>query len=60
MSRNQAMRLVNKNDYKLDQLAIDDFCNFMGYTERKFWDIIEDYWNPELFEKVDGIWRLKK
>lgn len=60
ITRDEAMKLVEENDYKLDQRAIDDFCAFMGYTQRQFWDVIEGYWNTDLFEKVDGIWRQKK
>jgi len=59
ITREEAGRLVMEYDYRLDQRAMDDFITFMGYKPRQFWDIVEQYWNPELFEKVDGIWRLK-
>ena len=48
-----------ENDYKLDWRAMDDFINCLGYTPRQFWDIVERFWNRELFEKVDGVWQLK-
>ena len=59
VSREQAKRLVMLNDHKLDQQALDDFIDFMCYTPRQFWDIVERYWNKDLFENVDGIWHLK-
>jgi len=59
ISRTEAKRLVMEHDHKLDQRAMEDFISFMGYTPRQFWDIVERFWNPELFENVDGVRRLK-
>lgn len=59
ITREEAKRLVMEHDHKLDQRAMDDFIAFMGYKPRQFWDIVERFWNPELFENVDGVWRLK-
>ena len=57
--RAEAQRLVMENDHQLDQRAMDDFIAHQGYTHRQFWDIVEKYWNRELFEKVDDLWRLR-
>jgi len=59
ITREEARRLVMEHDHKLDQRAMDDFITFMGYTPRQFWDIVERFWNQDLFENVGGIWRLK-
>lgn len=59
LTRQEAKRLVMEHDHKLDQRAMDDFITFMGYTPRRFWDIVERFWSPDLFENRDGIWRLK-
>ena len=59
ITREEAKRLVMEHDHRLDQKAMEDFVTFMGYRPRQFWDIVERFWNPELFENVDGIWRLK-
>lgn len=60
ISLSQAEGLIKENDSKLDQKAQDDFIDFLGYSPREFWDIVERYWNRDLFEKVDDIWRLKE
>lgn len=60
ISLSEAKKLIKENDPKLDQLALDDFTNLLGYTSIQFWDIVEKMWNRELFEKVNGVWRLKK
>ena len=59
ITREEAEKLVIENDHKLDQRAIEDFITFMGYSQTRFWDIVECFWNPELFEKVDDVWQLK-
>ena len=59
ITREEAKKLVMEHDHKLDQRAMEDFIAFMGYKPRQFWDIVERFWNPELFDNVDGVWRLK-
>lgn len=59
ITREEAKKLVMEYDHKLDQVAMDDFNQFLGYTTRRFWDIVERFWNPELFEKDGVLWKLK-
>lgn len=59
ITREEGIRLVKENDHKLDQKILDDWLAFTGYTDKEFWDIVEKFWNREIFEKVDGIWKLK-
>lgn len=60
LSLSEAKKLIMEHDHKLDQHAMEDFINFLGYTPKQFWDIIERFWNREIFKKVDGVWRLKE
>jgi N-acetyl sugar amidotransferase len=55
----QAKKLIRENDHKPDPKAIDDFIKVLGYTPKQFWDITEKYWNTDLFEKIDGVWKPK-
>jgi len=59
ISRDEAIRLVMEYDGNLDQRAMDDFNHFLGYTTRKYWDVVEKFWNPELFETDGVLWKLK-
>ncbi len=59
LSLSEAKKLIMEHDHKLDWKTMDDFINCLGYTPKQFWDIVERFWNRELFEKVDGVWRLK-
>lgn len=59
ITREEGIRLVKENDHKFDPVAVEDFCKFLGYSERQFWGIVDKFYNKELFEKTDGGWKLK-
>jgi len=60
ISLEEAKKLIIENDHKLDQRAMEDFINFLGYTPKKFWDIVERFWNKNIFEKIDDVWVKKE
>lgn len=60
LTREEAVKLVNERDYKLDRKILGDFLNFTNYPEAKFWAIVDKFANKEILEKRNGIWRLKK
>lgn len=60
ITREEAIKLVKEHDSKLDPLCVRDFCEFAGYTETEFWQIIDGLYNEELFEKgLNGEWTLR-
>jgi len=59
ISREEAIKLVEKHDHNLDSLALQDFLDFTGYSHSEFWDIVEKFWNRDIFERVNGEWKLK-
>lgn len=60
LSKNEAKKLIEENDPKLDRRALDDYIGFLGYTHKDFWDVVEKHWNREIFEKKDETWVLKE
>lgn len=61
LTREEAIQLVKEHDHALDPLCVRDFCEFCGYTETRFWAIIDKLYNKDLFEKDEnGKWVLKK
>lgn len=60
ISKEEGLRLIKENDYKFDQKVLEDFLQFTGYTHKKFWDIVDKFYNKDIFEKIDGQWRLKE
>jgi N-acetyl sugar amidotransferase len=60
MTREEAVRLVNERDGILDQKTLEDFCDAMGYQSfREFWDLLDPFWNREIFERDGPLWRKK-
>lgn len=61
ITREEAAELVRQHDHALDPLAVRDFCEFCGYRESEFWNIVDSLYNREIFEKNQyGKWVLKK
>ncbi len=61
MSRDEAIKLVKEKDAKLDPNCVRDFCEFCGYSESEFWEIVDRFYNAELFNKNEfNEWVLKE
>ena len=60
MTREEAVKLVNEEDYKLDPKMLEDFLSFIDYKEEDFWKVVDKFANKEILEKRDGVWRLKE
>jgi len=60
MSREEAVRLVNERDHKLDQQVLDDYCSFVNITVQEFFRIADKWYNHDLFEQDRyGVWHRK-
>lgn len=60
LTREQAVELVKNHDHALDPLCVRDFCQFAGYSEPQFWEIIDRQYNRDLFVKNNiDQWVLK-
>lgn len=61
LTRNEAIELVKKHDHNLDPLCVRDFTNFLGISESEFWNIIDTFYNEDIFKKDEfGRWVLKQ
>lgn len=58
-TREEAIGLVREHDHKLDPVALADFLAFTEYTEEEFRNILDKFYNRDLFEMVEGEWRIK-
>jgi N-acetyl sugar amidotransferase len=60
IDREEAKRIVMEHDGQLDQFALDDFIDFLGISGKDFWDVADQFWNEDLFEKnANDDWILK-
>lgn len=61
ITREEAVKMVNEHQDKLDPLCVRDFCEFCGYTEQEFWAIVDKLYNRDIFKKdAFGKWVLKE
>ena len=61
LTRDEAVELVKKHDFNLDPLAVSDFIEFAGYSEKEFWEIVDSFYNQNIFRKNEfGEWFLKE
>jgi len=59
-TREEMISVIEELDGKLDQGILEKFCEFTKISVREFWDIVDKWYNTDLFEKdEDGLWSPK-
>ena len=59
-TREEMIPIVEENDGELDQVVVENFCKFTGFSIREFWKILDKWYNKDFFEQdKDGIWHPK-
>lgn len=51
ITREEGVALVKKHDPNLDSKIIDDFLAFTGYSRKEFWQIVDKFYNKDIFTK---------
>jgi N-acetyl sugar amidotransferase len=59
ITRENVVELVRRKDGCLDQKILDDFLRVTGYSAHDFWNIMDKWFNPELFERAGNTWKLR-
>jgi N-acetyl sugar amidotransferase len=59
ISREEGVELINKYDGEFPIKYFQDVLNYMGISEERYWEVINNARSPHLWEKIDGEWRLK-
>lgn len=60
MTRDQAIKLVEKYDGICDDSIIDSYCNYVGISKTEFWNIVNTYVNQDIFHIRQGNRPVKK
>jgi N-acetyl sugar amidotransferase len=60
LTREEAVRFVNEEDYKLDPKMLADFLEFTGIEAEDFWMAVDKFANRDIVEMRNGAWRLKE
>lgn len=60
ITRDEAVKLVEKKDYNVDIKIVEDFCKFVEISLDEFYSALDNLYNKEIFFKDEnGQWKLK-
>ena len=59
LTREEGVALVERYDGEFPQKYFKDFLEYLDITEDHFWNVVDSYRLPHLWEKVDGKWHFK-
>jgi N-acetyl sugar amidotransferase len=59
ITREEAVDLVNRYDGEFPAKYFQEVLNYMGISEERYWEVIDNARSPHLWEHVDGQWVLK-
>jgi len=59
MTRDEGIEMVKKYDGEFPHEYLQDYLEFYDMTEKEFWKTIDSFRSPDIWEKIDGKWRLK-
>lgn len=59
ITREEAVALVRRFDGEFPKKYFQEFLDYLQITEAHFWEIVNSYRPPHLWEQVNGEWKLK-
>lgn len=59
LTREEGVELVKKFDGEFPQRYFDIFLKYCGISEEHFWEVIDSWRSPHLWERTGGEWKLK-
>ncbi|MEM7998733.1 hypothetical protein Q4R43_20015, partial [Morganella morganii] len=59
MTRSEAVKIVNKLQGEFPGNDLEHFLRFHDITEQEFWETVEKFRNKDIWEYVNGEWKLK-
>lgn len=59
LTREEGVALVKKFDGEFPRKYFDIFLKYCSISEEYFWDVIDSWRSPHLWEKKGGDWKLK-
>jgi len=59
MDRKQAIALVKAYDGEMPDVLVNKYLDYFKMTEKEFWEVIDSFRSPDIWEKVNGEWKLK-
>lgn len=59
ITREEAVKLICKYDHEFPKKYYKDFLEYCDLTEDEFWQVVDSWRSPHLWEKIGGEWKLR-
>lgn len=59
ITREEGVALVRRYDGEFPGKYFKEFLEYIDIDEEHFWEVVDSFRQPHLWEKVDGVWRLR-
>ena len=59
LTREEAISLAEKYEGEFPKKYYNEFLKYLNITDAKFWEIVDSWRPPHLWEKKGNYWRLK-
>ena len=59
LTRDEGVALVKRYDGEFPQKYFDEFLQYISVSQDEFFDIVDQFRSPHLWEKIDDSWKLK-
>lgn len=59
ITREEGVALVRRFDGEFPKKYFKEFLEYLGITEKHFWEVVDRYRMPHIWKKVNGKWKLK-
>ncbi len=59
ITREEGVTLVKRYDGEFPKQYFKEFLEYLDIDEKHFWEIVDSYRSPHLWEKINGEWKLK-
>ena len=60
ISRDEAISLVKRYDGEFPEKYFQDFLNYLDISQSYFWEVVDSWRSPHIWEKKGNKWKLKK
>ncbi|MFW2457012.1 N-acetyl sugar amidotransferase [Methyloversatilis discipulorum] len=59
ITREEGVSLVHKFDQEFPAKYFGQFLEYIDLTESEFWEVVDRFRSPHLWEKQGGVWKLR-
>lgn len=59
LTREEGVALVQRYDGEFPKKYFKDFLEYIDISEDRFWEVVDSFRRPHIWEQVNGVWQLR-